>query len=85
MIAREILSRQDPSVFDAPLVCEKYQVRGPRDGRGPRSTYETQFVQDCQRVDRRYSQETVATRRDLEARIAAADRATVAQAGVGHP
>jgi len=85
VIAREILSRQDPSVFDAPLVCEKYQVRGPRDGRGPRSTYETQFVQDCQRVDRRYSQETVATRRDLEARIAAADRATVAQAGVGHP
>ena len=85
LIAREILSRQDPSVFDAQLVCERYRVSGQRDGRGPRSTYETQFVQDCQRVDGRYGQETIAIRRDLEARIAAADRATVAQAGVGHP
>jgi hypothetical protein len=85
LIAREILSRQDPRVFQAQLVCEKYQANRPRDGRGPQSTYETQFVQDCQRVDGRYRQETIAIRRDLEARIAAADRATVAQAGVGHP
>jgi hypothetical protein len=85
LIAREILSRQDPSLFDAWLVCERYRVSGPRDGGGLRSTYETQFVQDCQRVDGRYNQETTAIRRDLEARIAAADRATVAQAGVGHP
>jgi hypothetical protein len=35
--------------------------------------------------DGRYSQETIAIRRDLEATIAAADRATVVQAGVGHP
>ena len=72
-------------MFDAQVVCERYQVGGPRNGRGPQSTYETQFVQDCQRVDGRYGQETIAIRRDLEARIAAADRATVAQAGVGHP
>ena len=85
LIAREILFRQDPSVFDAQLVCERYRVSGPRDGRGPRSTYETRFVRDCQSVDGRYSQETIAIRRDLDARIAAADRATVAQAGVGHP
>jgi hypothetical protein len=85
LIASEILSRQDPSLFDARLVCERYRVSGPRDGRGLRSTYETQFVQDCKRVDGRYNQETTAVRRDLEARIAAADRATVAQAGVGHP
>jgi hypothetical protein len=85
LIANEILSRQDPSLFDARLVCERYQVSGPHDGRGLRSTYETQFVQDCQRVDGRYNQETTAVRRNLEARIAAADRATVAQAGVGHP
>jgi hypothetical protein len=84
LIASEILSRQDPSLFDARLVCERYRVSGPRDGGGLRSTYETQFVQDCQRVDGRYNQET-AIRRGLEARIAAADRATVAQAGVGHP
>jgi hypothetical protein len=85
LIASEVLSRQDPSLFDAWLVCERYRVSGPRDGRGLRSTYETQFVQDCQRVDGRYNQETTAVRRDLEARIAAADRATVAQAGVWHP
>ena len=85
LIASEILSRQDPSLFDAWLVCERYRVSGPRDGGGLRSTYETQFVQDCQRVDGRYNQETTAIRRDLEARIAAADRATVAQAGVWHP
>jgi hypothetical protein len=85
LIASEILSRRDPSLFDARLVCERYRVSGPRDGGGLRSTYETQFVQDCQRVDGRYNQETTAIRRDLEARIAAADRATVAQAGVGHP
>lgn len=83
LIAREILSRQDPSLFDARLVCERYRVSELRDDRGLRSTYETQFVQDCQRVDGRYNQETTAVRRDLEARIAAADRATVAQAGVG--
>jgi len=83
LIASEILSRQDPSLFDAQLVCERYRVSGPHDGRGLRSAYEMQFAQDCQRVDGRYNQETTAIRRDLEARIAAADRATVAQAAAG--
>ena len=40
-----------------------------------------EFVQDCERIDWRYDQATIAIRRDLEAKIAAADRATVAQAG----
>jgi hypothetical protein len=80
LIAREILSRQDPRLFDAQLVCEKYRVAGSRDG-DERSTYEPQFVQDCQRIGGRYNQETIAIRRDLEARIAAADRARVAEAG----
>ena len=44
-------------------------------------TFEQQFVQDCRRIDGRYNQETIAIRQDLEAKIAAADRATVAQAG----
>jgi hypothetical protein len=57
LIANEIFCRQDPSLFDARLVCERYRVSGPRDGRGLRSTYETQFVQDCQRVAGRYNQE----------------------------
>jgi hypothetical protein len=81
LIAREILSRQDPRLFDAQLVCEKYRVAGSRDGQDVRSTYEPQFVRDCQRIGGRYNQETIAIRRDLEARIAAADRARVAEAG----
>ena len=83
LIASEILSRQDPSLFDAQLVCKRYRVSGPQDGQDLRSTYETQFVQDCQRVDGRYNQGTTAIRRDLEARIISTDRAIVAQAGVG--
>jgi len=85
LIAREVVSRQDPSLFDARLVCERYQVSGLRDDRGAGSTYQTQFGRDCQRVDGRYNQATTAVRRDLEAKIAAADRATVAQAGIAHP
>jgi hypothetical protein len=81
LIAQEILSRQDPRLFEAQLVCERY--RGPRDDRNLRSTYETQFAGDCRRIDARYSQETTGIRRDLEAGIAAVDRATVAEAGSG--
>jgi hypothetical protein len=84
LVASEILSRQDPSLFDARLVCDRYRVGGPRDDQGLRSTYKTQFVQDCQRVDGRYNQETIAIRRDLAARMPA-ERATVAQAGAGQP
>src|SRR5271165_7316183 len=81
LIASEILSRQDPKLFDAQVLCERYRVAEPRDGGGLRSTFEPQFVEDCRRIDGRYNQETIAIRRDLEAKIAAADRATVAEAG----
>jgi hypothetical protein len=80
-IAREILSRQDPRLFDAQVLCERYRVAGPGDRSGLQSTYEPQFVQYCRRIDGRYNQETIAIRRDLEARIAGTDRVTVAEAG----
>ena len=80
-IAQEILSRQDPGLFEAHMVCERYRVAGPRDPPDVRSTFAPQFVRDCQHIDWRYNQATSAIRRDLEARIAAADLATVAQAG----
>jgi hypothetical protein len=84
-ISREILSRQDPRLVDAWEVCERYRVAAPRDQRDARSTFEPQFVRDCESIDRRYGAETSAIRRDLEARIAGADLATVAQAGTARP
>ena len=84
-ISEEILSRQDPGLFEARMVCERYRVAGPRDSRDMRSTFAPQFVHDCQHVDWRYNQATSAIRRDLEARIAAADLAIVAQARAGRP
>ena len=84
-ISQEILSRQDPRLFDARVVCERYRVAGPRDPRDVRSTFEPQFVQDCEHIDWRYNEATIAIRRDLEARIAAADLTTIAQARAGHP
>jgi hypothetical protein len=84
-ISQEILSRQDPRLFDAWMVCERYRATGPRDPRNVRSTFEPQFARDCQDTDRRYRLVTSAIRRDLQERIAAADRATVAQAGTGQP
>src|SRR6516165_10284255 len=84
LIAQEVLSRQDPRLFDAQVVCERYPVAGPHDPGDMRTTYQPQFGQDCRRIDWRYNQATIAIRRDLEARIAAADRATIAQAEAGH-
>ena len=84
-IAEEILSRQDPGLFEARMVCERYRVAGPRDPPDVRSSFAPQFVRDCQHIDWRYNQATSAIRRDLEARIAAADLATLAQAGAGRP
>jgi hypothetical protein len=84
LVAQEILSRQDPSLFDAWVVCERYPADGLRDQQDRRSTYQPQLVQDCRRIDGRYNQETNAIRRDLDARVAAADRATIAEAGAGH-
>ena len=84
-IPQEILSRQDPRLFDARVVCERYRVAGPHDPRDVRSTFEPQFVQDCKHIDWRYNEATIAIRRDLEARIAVADLATIAQARARHP
>ena len=84
-ISEEILSRQDPALFEARMICERYRVAGPQDPRDVRSIFPPQLVRDCQHIDRRYNQATSAIRRDLEARIAAADLATVAQATTGRP
>jgi hypothetical protein len=84
-ISEEILSRQDPALFEARMVCERYRVAEPRDPGDVRSSFAPQFVRDCQHIDWRYNQATSAIRRDLEGRIAAADLATVAQAGTGRP
>jgi hypothetical protein len=84
-IAQEILSRQDPGLFEARTVCERYRVGGPQDPPAVRSTFAPQFVSDCQHIDWRYNQATSAIRRDLEERIAAADLARVAQARTGRP
>jgi hypothetical protein len=77
-ISQEILSRQDPGLVDAWEVCERYRVAAPYNQRDVRSIFEPQFVRDCDNIDRRYDAATSAIRRDLEARIAAADLATVA-------
>ena len=84
-ISQEILSRQDPGLVDAWEVCERYRVAAPHNQRDVRSTFEPQFVRDCENIDWRYGAATSAIRRDLEARIAGADLATVAQAGSGRP
>jgi len=84
-ISEEILSRQDPGLFEAHMVCERYRVAGPKDSPDVRSTFAPQFVRDCQHIDWRYNQATSAIRRDLEERIAAADLARVAQARAGRP
>ena len=61
-ISQEILSRQDPKLFDAWLVCESYRVTGPRDPLDVRSTFEPQFARDCESIDRRYHLATSAIR-----------------------
>ena len=85
LVAQEVLSRQDPSLFDAQVVCQRYQAAGPQYRRDTQTSYDPQFVQDCQRISWRYNQAAMAIRRDLEARIAAADRASIAQGGGAHP
>jgi len=84
-ISQEILSRQDSWLFDARSVCQRYRVAGPQGPRDPRSGFEPQFVRDCEHIEWRYDQATIAIRRDLEMRIAAADLAIIAQARAGHP
>jgi hypothetical protein len=84
-ISQEILSRQDPGLVDAWEVCERYRVAAPHNQRDVRSTFEPQFVRDCENIDRRYDAATSAIRRDLDARVAGADRATIAQAEFRRP
>jgi hypothetical protein len=84
-ISQEILSRQDPGLVDAWEVCDRYRVATSQDQRDVRSTFDPQFVRDCQNIGRRHDAATSAIRRDLDARIASADRATVAQAESGRP
>lgn len=84
-ISAEILARQDPSLFDAYNLCERYRVAGPRGRLGMPSHFEPQFLRPCDRIEWRYDNAIAAIRSDLAARIAAADRATVATGGDGHP
>jgi hypothetical protein len=84
-ISQEILSRQDPGLVGAWEVCERYRAAAPRNQPDARSTFEPQFVRDCENIDRRYSAATSAIRRDLEVKITAADLATVAQSEPGRP
>jgi hypothetical protein len=84
-ISQEILSRQDPGLVAAWEVCERYRAAAPNNQRDARSTFEPQFVRDCESIDRRYDAATSAIRRDLGARITDADLATVAQARIGRP
>lgn len=81
-IAREIFSRQDPKLFEAEVICERYRIAGPAaTARGvPALT-----GRECQNIEWRYNEATNAIRRDLDARIATADTATIAQAGAAHP
>ena len=79
-IPREIFSRQYPTLFDAKLVCERNQVAGPT-----ATGVASPFGPQCRNIEWRYKEATTAIRQDLEARIAAADYATIAQGGTPHP
>ena len=80
-IPREIFSRRDPKLFEAEVLCERYSVaRPPATDRSVPT-----LIERCQNIEWRYNEATNAIRRDLEARIADADFATIAQAGAAHP
>ena len=72
-IPREIFSRQDPRLFAAEVVCDGLVVA---------NSMPTPL---CQNIEWRYNEATKAIRRDVEARIVAANFATIAQAGAAHP
>jgi hypothetical protein len=79
-IPREIFSRHDPKLFEAEVLCERV-ARPPATGRSVSTLIEPK----CQNIEWRYNEATNAIRQDLEARIATADFATIAQAGAAHP
>jgi hypothetical protein len=84
-ISAEILSRQDPRLFDAHQVCERYLISVPRDLGGMPGAADPPFAAACRDIVWRYDDATAAIRGDLEARIVAADRAIIAQAEPRHP
>ena len=81
-IPREIFSRQNPKLFEAEVVCERHRVARPT---ATDRSVSTRIEPQCQNIEWRYNEATNAIRHDLEARIAAADFATIAQAGAAHP
>jgi hypothetical protein len=81
-IPREILSRKDPRLFDAVVVCERYRLARPG---GAPPTADPQLARACQPIDRRYAAETAAIRANLQARVAGDDLATVAQSAPARP
>jgi hypothetical protein len=81
-IAREIFSRQDPKLFEAEVVCERYRVAKPA---ATSSSVPTFVKPQCQSIEWRYNEATNAIRQDLQARITATDAAIIAQAGAAHP
>src|SRR5215471_8198961 len=63
-IPREIFSRQDPKLFEAEVLCERYSVaRPPATDRSVPT-----LIERCQNIEWRYSEATNAIRRDLETR-----------------
>jgi hypothetical protein len=84
-ISQEILSRQDPRLFEAQVVCERYRVGEPYIPNGMQTSFAPRFRYSCDDIELRFTDATEAIRRDLEERIAAADRAVIAQAGAGRP
>ena len=81
-IPREISSRQDPKLFEAEVICERYRIAGPA---ATARSVPALTGPECQNIEWRYNEATNAIRRDLDARIATADTATIAQAGAAHP
>ena len=81
-IPREIFSRQDPKLFEAEVLCERYRVARPA---ATDRSLPTLIEPRCQNIEWRYNEATSAIRRDLETRTAAADFAIIAQAGAAHP
>jgi hypothetical protein len=75
-IPREIFSRHDPKLFEAELACEQYPEATPAADSMP-----TPSEPQCRNIEQHYNAVTNASWRDLEARIAAADLAIIAQAG----
>jgi hypothetical protein len=84
-VPREILSRQNPPLFAAKLVCERYRTPaavapgGPPVAPAPFSLA-PQVAPTCRDIDWRYAAATAVIRNNVAAKIEAADRATLALA-----